>query len=55
MCSRISGLIRFDREATGRPADPSTPMAVFFWLGLGVLTFGLLVLGYGTGFWHFGG
>lgn len=31
----------------------STPLAVLFWLGLGALTFVLLVLGYGTGFWHF--
>jgi hypothetical protein len=30
----------------------STAMAVLFWLGLGALTFVLLVLGYGTGFWH---
>jgi hypothetical protein len=30
----------------------STPMAVLFWLGLGALTFVLLVAGYGTGFWH---
>jgi hypothetical protein len=30
----------------------STAMAVLFWLGLGFLTFVLLVLGYGTGFWH---
>jgi hypothetical protein len=30
----------------------STPMAVVFWLGLGALTFLLLVIGYGTGFWH---
>jgi hypothetical protein len=30
----------------------STSMAVLFWLGLGALTFVLLVLGYGTGFWH---
>ena len=29
----------------------STAMAVAFWLGLGVLTFVLLVVGYGTGFW----
>jgi hypothetical protein len=29
----------------------STAMAVLFWLGLGALTFVLLVLGYGTGFW----
>jgi hypothetical protein len=32
-----------------------TPLAVLFWLGLGFLTFVLLVAGYGTGFWHFGG
>jgi hypothetical protein len=25
---------------------------VLFWLGLGALTFILLVAGYGTGFWH---
>jgi hypothetical protein len=29
----------------------SLPMAVLFWLSLGLLTFVLLVLGYGTGFW----
>jgi len=30
----------------------SRPLAVLFWLGLGLLTFMLLVVGYGTGFWH---
>jgi hypothetical protein len=30
----------------------STGLAVAFWVGLGVLTFVLLVAGYGTGFWH---
>ena len=30
----------------------TTAMAVLFWLGLGALTFVLLVAGYGTGFWH---
>jgi hypothetical protein len=30
----------------------STSMAVLFWLGLGALTFVLLVVGYGTGFWR---
>jgi hypothetical protein len=30
----------------------STAMSVLFWLALGALTFVLLVLGYGTGFWH---
>lgn len=27
------------------------PTSVLFWLGLGALTFLLLVVGYGTGFW----
>ena len=30
----------------------STAIAVLFWVGLGALTFVLLVAGYGTGFWH---
>ena len=30
-----------------------TWLAVGFWVGLAVLTFVLLVVGYGTGFWHF--
>jgi hypothetical protein len=30
----------------------STGMAVLFWLGLGALTFVLLIAGYGTGFWR---
>jgi len=29
----------------------SVVRSVLFWLGLGVLTFILIVLGYGTGFW----
>lgn len=29
----------------------STAMAVVFWLGLGALTFVVLVAGYGSGFW----
>lgn len=33
----------------------STARSVAFWLSLAVLTFILLVAGYGTGFWHFGG
>jgi hypothetical protein len=31
----------------------ATPIAVLFWLSLGALTFILLVLGYGSGFWQF--
>ena len=30
----------------------STRMAVAFWVALAVLTFVLLVIGYGTGFWQ---
>jgi hypothetical protein len=29
-----------------------TSLSVAFWAGLGALTFVLLVVGYGTGFWH---
>jgi len=29
--------------------------SVLFWLFLGAATFGILVLGYGTGFWSFAG
>jgi hypothetical protein len=29
----------------------SAAMAVLFWIGLGVLTFVVLVVGYSTGFW----
>jgi hypothetical protein len=33
--------------------DPtSTARSILFWLGLGALTFVLLVAGYGSGFWH---
>jgi hypothetical protein len=30
----------------------STVMAVLFWVGLAALTFVLLVVGYGSGFWQ---
>lgn len=30
----------------------STARSVLFWLVLGVATFAILILGYGTGFWH---
>ena len=30
----------------------STWLSVAFWVGLAVITFVLLVVGYGTGFWH---
>lgn len=47
--------LRGDRlpELRNREMNPtSTPMAILFWVGLAALTFVLLVLGYGTGFWH---
>jgi len=32
--------------------DPtSTARSILFWLGLGVATFAVIVVGYGTGFW----
>jgi len=47
--SRRSGsLPRLDNQEMN---PTSTPLAVLFWVGLGVLTFVLLVAGYGTGFW----
>ncbi len=30
----------------------STPLSVLFWAGLAALTFVLLLIGYGTHFWH---
>jgi len=30
----------------------SAVLGVFFWLGLAAATFVLLLVGYGTGFWH---
>ncbi len=33
----------------------SSARSVLFWLVLGALTFGVLVVGYGTGFWQLGG
>jgi hypothetical protein len=30
----------------------SSAMAVLFWRGLGFATFVVLLVGYGTGFWH---
>ncbi len=33
----------------------STWVAALFWVVLALVTFGLLVAGYGTGFWHFPG
>jgi hypothetical protein len=40
--------------ALSNPEMNPTPtiVAVGFWVGLAVATFVLLVLGYGTGFWH---
>ena len=34
--------------------NPTTRFqSVLFWLGLGIVTFAILVLGYGVGFWSF--
>ena len=56
MLSRRWGLNRPDGqlpELKNPEMEPtSTWLAVAFWLGLGALTFLLLVAGYGTGFWH---
>jgi hypothetical protein len=30
----------------------SRPASVAYWLVLGVITFGILMLGYGSGFWR---
>jgi hypothetical protein len=41
-------------ELSNKEMNPtSTAMSVLFWVGLGVLTFVILVVGYGVGFWHF--
>ena len=57
LLSRRWGLNRRDGrlpEMKNPEMNPtSTGLAVVFWLGLGALTFVLLVAGYGTGFWRF--
>jgi hypothetical protein len=55
--SRRWGMLR----RSGRPPELKNPemnptptiIAIGFWLGLGIATFVLLALGYGTGFWKF--
>lgn len=55
MLSRRWGVNRRDGqlpELKNPEMNPtSTWLAVAFWLGLGVLTFAVLVAGYGIGFW----
>jgi hypothetical protein len=55
MSSRCWGMNRRDGqlpELKNVEMNPtSTLLAVLFWLGLGALTFVVLVIGYGTGFW----
>ncbi len=48
-----SGLRRKRLPALANPEMNPTSrfMSVLFWLGLGALTFVILVVGYGTGFW----
>ena len=56
MLSRRWGMNRRDGELPelkNPEMEPtSTWMAVAFWLGLGALTFAVLVVGYGTTFWQ---
>jgi hypothetical protein len=49
--ARRSGQLPEMRNPEMNPT--STALAVAFWIGLGAVTFLLLVVGYGTGFWHF--
>lgn len=42
---------RVARLANREMNPTSTARAVAFWVALGILTFGALVLGYGSGFW----
>jgi hypothetical protein len=40
-------------EIANPEMNPATPgRSLLLWLGLAVLTFGILVVGYGTGFWQ---
>ena len=56
MASRRWGIGRRDGrlpEMQNPEMNPtSTGMAVLFWVGLGALTFAVLVAGYATGFWY---
>ena len=44
---------RLPKIANTEMRPTSRVVAVGFWLGLAFVTFVLLVLGYGVGFWHF--
>ena len=40
-------------ELSNPEMNPTTPArSVMFWAGLAVLTFAILIVGYGAGFWH---
>ncbi len=43
---------RLPRIRNAEMNPTSTPLAVLFWVSLSALTFIVLVIGYGTGFWH---
>jgi hypothetical protein len=49
-----SGLRRKRLPALRNPEmnPSSTPLAIAFWVFLAVVTFVVLVAGYGSGFWH---
>lgn len=49
--ARRGGRLPAIRNPEMRPT--SRLLAVAFWLGLAALTFAVIVLGYGTGFWQF--
>ena len=52
--SRLRGNTLPDLQST-EMNPTSTLRSVLFWVALGVLTFVVLVAGYGTGFWRLGG
>jgi len=46
---------KLPKLANNEMRPTSRLVSIGMWLGLGALTFVLLVLGYGVGLWHFGG
>ncbi len=44
---------RAPRLANTEMRPTSVARSIAFWLALAALTFVLLIVGYGTGFWHF--
>lgn len=46
---------KMPKLANAEMRPTSRLVSIMFWLGLGAVTFVLLVLGYGIGFWQFAG